>query len=275
MTLIKKIEAFDTGLKINLPAIQSVENFGDAVINFLFPVRINQDGTVKTLSKRQEDLKADFLKLLDALQFCSSDKKQQLTEDFFTSLEVVFDKLVLDAKAVLDFDPAAKSVEEIINAYPGFYATAIYRISHEMNRLKIPFIPRILSEYAHKKTGIDIHPGASIGNSFFIDHGTGIVIGETAIIGNNVKIYQGVTLGSLQVSKKDANTKRHPTVKDNVIIYAGATVLGGTTTIGKNSVIGGNVWLTKSVPSYSVVVSTFEISIKNSKEFNNPIDFII
>ncbi|MEZ4802117.1 MAG: serine O-acetyltransferase EpsC [Gelidibacter sp.] len=275
MTLIKKIEAFDTGLKINLPAIQSVENFGDATINFLFPVRINQDGTVKTLSKRQEDLKADFLKLLDALQFCSSDDKATLTEDFFTSLEVVFDKLVLDAKAVLDFDPAAKSVEEIINAYPGFYATAIYRISHEMNRLKIPFIPRILSEYAHKKTGIDIHPGASIGNSFFIDHGTGIVIGETAIIGNNVKIYQGVTLGSLQVSKKDANTKRHPTVKDNVIIYAGATVLGGTTTIGKNSVIGGNVWLTKSVPSYSVVVSTFEISIKNSKEFNNPIDFII
>ena len=144
--------------------------------------------------------------------------------------------------------PAAKSREEVIRTYPGFYAVAAYRIAHQLHLLGIQGIPRIITEHAHSKTGIDIHPGAKIGNHFCIDHGTGVVIGETSVIGNHVKIYQGVTLGALSVNKEDATKKRHPTLEDNVVVYAGATILGGGTVIGRGSVIGGNVWLTESVP---------------------------
>lgn len=176
-------------------------------------------------------------------------KSNQLAEKFFESLPKVYDILLQDIKAIFEGDPAAKSEREIIRSYPGFYAIMVYRISHSMEMLEIKDIPRILTEYAHSKTGIDIHPGASIGHSFCIDHGTGIVIGETCDIGNHVKIYQGVTLGALSVEKSDANSKRHPTLEDGVIIYANATILGGSTTIGTNSIIGGNVWLTRSVPA--------------------------
>jgi serine O-acetyltransferase len=151
----------------------------------------------------------------------------------------------------------------------------VYRISHILYTLGIPTIPRIISEHAHSKTGIDIHPGATIGKSFFIDHGTGVVIGETTLIGDNVKIYQGVTLGALQVSKAQAQKKRHPTIEDNVMIYSGATILGGDTLIGHDSVIGGNVWLTAGVPSFSLVFATHEVKVRNSKEFVEPIDFVI
>lgn len=153
----------------------------------------------------------------------------------------------LDAIAAFNGDPAAKSGDEVIVSYPGLEAIIVYRIAHFLHKSGVPVIPRIMTEHVHGKTGIDIHPGAQIGESFFIDHGTGVVIGETSIIGNNVKIYQGVTLGALSVKKTLQNTKRHPTIEDDVTIYANATILGGDTVIGKGSVIGGNSWITESV----------------------------
>jgi serine O-acetyltransferase len=172
---------------------------------------------------------------------------------FFEALPDVYEKINQDVNAMFEGDPAAKSTSEVIRTYPGFYAIAAYRIAHELHRLGVPGIPRVITEHAHSKTGIDIHPGAKIGNHFCIDHGTGVVIGETAVIGDHVKIYQGVTLGALSVSKDDAEKKRHPTLEDHVVVYAGATILGGETVIGRNSVIGGNVWLTRSVPPGSRV----------------------
>ncbi|QTQ12544.1 serine acetyltransferase [Treponema parvum] len=154
----------------------------------------------------------------------------------------------LDAQAILNGDPAAKSIEEVILSYPGLEAILIYRLAHFLFKKEVPIIPRIMSEYIHGKTGIDIHPAAEIGESFFIDHGTGIVVGETTVIGKNVKLYQGVTLGALSVSKSMKNKKRHPTIEDDVTIYSGATILGGETIIGKGCTIGGNTWVTKSVP---------------------------
>ncbi len=162
-------------------------------------------------------------------------------------------KVSLDAKAALEGDPAARSVEEVILSYPGLEAVVVHRIAHFLHEKGIPVIPRIMSECIHGKTGIDIHPGAEIGESFFIDHGTGVVIGETCVIGARVKVYQGVTLGALSVSKNLADKKRHPTIEDDVTIYANATILGGNTIIGRGSVIGGNTWITKSVPPGSTV----------------------
>ena len=164
-----------------------------------------------------------------------------------------------DVEAAYEGDPAATSTMEVVMAYPGLYAVTIHRLAHELYNLKVPIIPRIMSELAHSKTGIDIHPGATIGERFFIDHGTGVVIGETTVIGKNVKLYQGVTLGAKSF-QKDPETgalvkgiKRHPNVEDNVVIYAGATILGGDTTIGHDSEIGGSVWLIESVPPNSRV----------------------
>lgn len=171
-------------------------------------------------------------------------------------------RLQLDVEAAFRGDPASRSHEEVILAYPGVEAIMIHRVAHELWIRDIPLIPRMMSEAIHGKTGIDIHPGATIGNSFFIDHATGVVIGETTIIGNNVKIYQGVTLGALSVKKEEANKKRHPTIEDNVTIYSGATILGGKTVIGHGSVIGGNIWLTHSVPA-------------GSKIYNNDPDYTI
>ncbi|EQA35902.1 putative serine O-acetyltransferase [Leptospira inadai serovar Lyme str. 10] len=195
--------------------------------------------------------------------------------DFQNNLPNLYELIWQDALAAYEGDPAAESVKEVILAYPGFYAIAVHRIANVLHGLGVPIFPRMLSEYAHEKTGIDIHPGAKIGRSFFMDHGTGIVIGGTSIIANNVKIYQGVTLGALSVSKSMAQLKRHPTIEENVIIYAGATILGGDTVIGRNSIIGGNAWLTQSVPSYSIVNQKNEVRVRNSQELNNVIDFSI
>lgn len=173
--------------------------------------------------------------------------------EFLAQLPRVREVLATDVQAAYDGDPAATCLDEIIFSYPGIYAVMVYRLAHELYKLRVPLIPRIMTEHAHHRTGIDIHPGTRIGSRFFIDHGTGVVIGGTAIIGNNVKLYQGVTLGAFSFDK-DANgqlirnTKRHPTIEDDVVIYAGATILGGDTVIGRGSVIGGNVWLTHSVP---------------------------
>ena len=165
-------------------------------------------------------------------------------------------------------DPAAKSRDEIVRTYPGFYAIAAYRIAHELHALGVKGIPRIITEHAHSRTGIDIHPGASIGSHFCIDHGTGVVIGETSVIGNNVKIYQGVTLGALSVNKEDAEKKRHPTLEDNVIVYAGATILGGDTVIGRDSIVGGNVWITSSIPANSKIYYQAKMYNGNTHEID-------
>ena len=162
-------------------------------------------------------------------------------------------KIMLDAAAAFKGDPAAKSNEDIILSYPGLEAILVYRIANVLYKNGVPIIPRIMTEHVHGKTGIDINPGAEIGESFFIDHGTGVVIGESTIIGNNVKIYQGVTLGALSVKKELMNKKRHPTIEDDVTIYAGATILGGETVIGRGCTIGGNTWVTHSIPAGTVL----------------------
>ncbi|WP_396602152.1 serine O-acetyltransferase EpsC [Algibacter sp. R77976] len=184
---------------------------------------------------------------------------------FKIQLPEIRQKLDLDAIAFENNDPASHSLAEIYLAYPGFYAISIYRLSHALYKLGVYILPRMMSEYIHGITGVDIHPGATIGESFYIDHGTGIVIGETSIIGKHVKIYQGVTLGGISVSKSLASTKRHPTIEDNVCIYANATVLGGDITIGANSIIGANVWITQSVPENSLVTYQTEIKIRPKK----------
>lgn len=183
--------------------------------------------------------------------------------DFLKKVPNLFISLKKDANAILEHDPAAKSINEIYLAYPGFYAITIYRIAKVFYDLGLPIIPRLMTEFAHSTTGIDIHPGATIGNSFFIDHGTGIVIGETTIIKDHVKIYQGVTLGALSVKKEFSNTKRHPTIENNVTIYANATILGGNTVIGENSIIGGNTWITSSIEKNSIANHNPEVTIFN------------
>lgn len=185
------------------------------------------------------------------------DEVEELTLKFIEKIPTIQEKLLKDVDAQLSGDPAASSKEEIIFSYPGLFAIFVYRVAHELYELQIPYIPRIMTEYAHGKTGIDINPGADVGEYFFIDHGTGIVIGETTIIGDNVKIYQGVTLGALSTMKGQllSGTKRHPTIEDNVVIYANATVLGGETVIGKNSVIAGNTFITESVPENTKVTA--------------------
>ena len=175
---------------------------------------------------------------------------------FFEELPAIRHALSLDMEANFRGDPAAKSVDEVILSYPGFRAITVHRLAHYFWQAQVPLIPRMMSELTHATTGIDIHPGAKIGDSFFIDHGTGVVIGETTIIGNNVKLYQGVTLGALSVKKEEGDHKRHPTIEDDVTIYSHATILGGQTVIGKGSVIGGNVWVVESVPPNTTVYNT-------------------
>lgn len=181
---------------------------------------------------------------------------EELVHELLGKIPEIRRKVSRDVEAANRGDPAARSSEEVILAYPGVEAIMVHRIAHELWIREVAMIPRMMSEYLHGKTGIDIHPGASIGDSFFIDHGTGVVIGETTVIGANVKLYQGVTLGALSVQKELANRKRHPTLEDDVTVYAGATILGGQTVIGRGSIIGGNVWLTSSVPPGSRIYHT-------------------
>lgn len=255
------------------PDKQIAEDFIDELFFFLFGTHEKKLGEEK-LVEQYESLKNTFSALLYEL-IKSEEKVKQHTFSLFEAVPGIYKSLLLDAEAILKFDPAAQSIEEVLVAYPGFYATAIYRISHQLHMQGIKTLPRILSEYAHSKTGIDIHPGAEIGESFFIDHGTGIVIGETSIIGNNVKVYQGVTLGALNVAKSAASTKRHPTIEDHVIIYSGATILGGDTVIGHDCIIGGNVWLTYSVPPFSVVYHKSEIQVRDKNPLPEALNFVI
>ena len=229
---------------------------------------------IKTFTKRlfynlfDEDeeeivfLRRTFLNISSKLEIINA---EDIWNNFQAEFSTIREKLDLDADAFLKNDPASTCLEEVYLAYPGFYAISIYRLSHQLHLLKVPIVPRMMSEYVHGITGIDIHPGATIGESFFVDHGTGIVIGETSIIKSHVKIFQGVTLGGLQVKKDMQSTKRHPTIDDNVTIYANATILGGDIVIGANSTIGANVWITHSVPKNSLVTYKTEIKIRPKK----------
>ena len=225
--------------------------------------------------KRKYNYKEVKVCFLDILKRIVPEKRaEEIAKRFFEELgpiKIELEKLIF---VFYNNDPASKSEIEIILSYPGFFAIAIHRLANVLYQLQTPILPRFFAEYAHKQTGIDIHPGATIGKNFYIDHGTGIVIGETTTIGDNVKIYQGVTLGAFYVSKNLADKKRHPTIEDNVTIYAGATILGGTTVIGSNSIIGGNVWITKSIEPNSIVYQEFEPTIKQRN--NNYLDdFVI
>ena len=256
------------------PDKELAEEFIDQLFDFLFLPKTVKHKQPADLEKEFESLKSHFSSLVyDVLS--DGDKTQHVTDEFFEAIPAIYYKLIKDAETILNFDPAANSVEEVLVAYPGFYATAIYRLSHQLYQQGIKILPRLFTEYAHSKTGIDIHPGATIGETFFIDHGTGIVIGETTVIGNNVKIYQGVTLGALNVSKEKAKTKRHPTIEDNVIIYSGATILGGDTVVGHDSVIGGNVWLTYSILPNSIIYHKSEVAIKDKFPPTEALNFVI
>lgn len=236
------------------PSPQVIQQFFENLLGLLFPEHSVQKIKEKSeLKARMEELQERLSKILQRNTHLHEQDGLKLGRQFFDNLERIYDWINQDVDAMYAGDPAAKSRTEILRSYPGFYAIAAYRIAHELHLLGIKLIPRMITEIAHSRTGIDIHPGAQIGQHFCIDHGTGVVIGETTIIGNHVKIYQGVTLGALSVDKADADSKRHPTIEDGVVIYAGATILGGKTVIGKGSTIGGNVWLTKSVDPGSKV----------------------
>ena len=237
-----------------VPSNAEVAAWAIKLIGFLFPEQSTKlFASVEEMQIQFIDLGKELTIMLNATTACHNCNNEAKVEQFFEGVPKLYELLNTDVAALLDGDPAALSEFEVIRTYPGFYAVSFYRIANALLKLDIPLLPRILTEYAHTVTGIDIHPAAEIGEYLHIDHGTGIVIGETVVIGNHVKIYQGVTLGALSVEKQMAGTKRHPSVGDHVVIYSGATILGGQTIIGNHCVIGGNVWLTHSIADHSKV----------------------
>lgn len=274
----------------DLPSNDSVIKSLKDLLTILFPgylgntaitksnIRLCTDKTLRRIHRRlvreiDRSLKYICIKELK----CPIDVCHRLAEivvgDFLESIPSIRDLLKGDIQAAYDGDPAARNVDEIILSYPCVLAISTYRIAHELHTRGVPMVPRIMTEYAHSITGIDLHPGAKIGRNFFIDHGTGVVVGETTEIGNNVRLYQGVTLGAMSIPRGGQamrGMKRHPTIEDNVIIYSGATILGGDTIIGRGSVIGGNVWVTSTVPPSTVVtISSPELVYRNLAAAHN------
>lgn len=246
------------------PPPEAVISFFKDLLALLFPEFSHHRNTnEEAIGAKLQAAQAELRKILNENTECLQSESSQTEQVFFDELPAMRKRLLQDVDAIYQGDPAARSKAEVIRTYPGFYAMAAHRMAHALHKLGVILIPRIISEFAHRQTGIDIHPGATIGDHFCIDHGTGIVIGETTIIGSHVKIYQGVTLGGLSVNKEDARIKRHPTIQDNVVIYSGATILGGDTIIGSGSIIGGNVWLTKSVPPDSKIY--YQAKMTNSE----------
>ncbi len=254
-TIVNKIIKHKKQPNLRFRLKEQVETFTDLLFYTLFDI----DTPVE---ENLEKLEIEFDTLVNLACWEVEKPCKTVWENYMGTLPDVLESLNLDAEAIVSCDPASLSIEEVYMAYPGFYAIAIYRLAHELFNKGFPLVPRLMTEYAHRQTGVDINPGAQIGKSFFIDHATGVVIGETAIIKDHVKIYQGVTLGALYVAKKLQCTKRHPTIENNVTIYANATILGGGTIIGENSIIGGNAWVTASVPANSTVFHSPEIKIK-------------
>lgn len=255
--IIEKIKAEKSLPNLKFSIKEKTEAFTKNLFYTLFDAETPVEKNILKLGK-------DFEELANLVCWEPDNPCGAIWQEYLNSLPRILEKLNKDAKAICDGDPAANSVEEVVLSYPGFFAIAIYRFSHEFYKMGLPLVPRLMTECAHTLTGTDINPGAKIGTPFFIDHATGVVIGETAVIEDNVKIYQGVTLGALFVDRNLRNLKRHPTIKNNVTIYANATILGGDTIIGANSIIGGNVWLTASVPKNSMVSHTPQINIKNT-----------
>jgi serine O-acetyltransferase len=244
------LEAVET---LIFPGFQSEEKLDDDLISYTIGAktrRLVRELTVEIARSLEYSARNEGQKLFPG---CCRKEAEVHALELLALIPELRQRAMGDVEAAFRGDPAAASRDEVILSYPGLEAVACHRIAHELYRMKIPLIPRMMSEHVHKNTGIDIHPGAEIGDKFFIDHATGVVIGETSVIGENVKLYQGVTIGALSVNKDQADTKRHPTLEDDVTIYAGATILGGDTVIGRGSVIGGNVWITSSVPPYSLV----------------------
>lgn len=272
--LAERIAAAESAAFGRLPDRDLVATLGDRIVAMLFP-----DG--RREPRTPGAILADFDECCDLVRTAVEPLGEalrapasEICHRFIDELPSIHRHLELDAAAIEAGDPAAESTQEVVLAYPGFSALAFHRIAHVFHGLGVPLIPRILAEVAHHRTGIDIHPGARLGSPVVIDHGTGIVIGETAVIGDHVKLYQGVTLGALSVTKSLATTKRHPTIEDRVVIYANATILGGETVIGRDSVIGGNVWLTSSVPPGSVVYHRSEVHVRTRPDEPLP-DFVI
>jgi len=255
----------------NLPGRESIENIMSGLEELLFPGYLENvctdNGNLRTITiEKVKKITCELTHEVEkSLAFsvrigtlsCGHGGCRAVAalvvDEFFEELSKIRTLLSKDLEAAVKGDPAAISADEVILSYPGFQAITVHRIAHFFWTRQVPLIPRMMSELVHKRTGIDIHPAAEIGESFFIDHGTGIVIGETTVIGKNVKLYQGVTLGALSVKKEESGKKRHPTIEDDVTIYANATILGGDTVIGSGSVIGGSVWITQSVPAGSKI----------------------
>ncbi len=252
-----------------VPPNEAIAAWASRLVCLLYPELSDcQLDTEEKINTAFHKLQKELSEMLHATKACCNCDNDEVAAAFFYRVPELYRLLNTDVDAILSGDPAAKSEFEVIRAYPGFYALCFYRIAHLLLTLQVPLLPRILTEHAHSKTGIDIHPGAVIGEYFMIDHGTGVVIGETTRIGKRVKIYQGVTLGALSVNKMMASVKRHPTIEDDVILYSNATILGGETTVGHHSIIGGNVWLTQSVPAGSLVYHNPEITVVEGKTLN-------
>lgn len=253
----EKQDIIDTTFGATLPDRNVVYSILDDLHKLSFPGYFGTERFLSGEAFAEGILLSVYEKMKAQLKRILGDKERAkaLTVEFMEKIPYVQELLAKDVEAQLMGDPAASSKEEVILAYPGLYAIFVYRYAHILYELKVPMLPRMMSEQAHSQTGIDINPGATIGEYFFIDHGTGIVIGETAIIGNGVKIYQGVTIGALSTRKGQAlsGIKRHPTIEDNVIIYANATILGGETVVGKNATVAGNTFVTESIPADSKV----------------------
>ncbi|MEJ2902728.1 serine O-acetyltransferase EpsC [Pedobacter panaciterrae] len=250
-----------------VPSNQEVAEWAMNLMNLLYPERLTSpDYSINEIKRFFLKQEKELVRILNATKACEHSDNEGIARKIFESVPELYRRMNTDISAILEGDPAAKSEFEIIRSYPGFLAIALYRIAHALLQAEIPIVPRILTEYAHSITGIDIHPGAVIGEYLYIDHGTGLVIGETTVIGNYVKLYQGVTLGALSVEKYMVGIKRHPTIEDHVIIYSGATILGGDTVIGHDCIIGGNVWLTKSVPPHSTVYHQSAVKVIETKQ---------
>jgi serine O-acetyltransferase len=246
LTKHKTIEPF--------PPTSQVCKLVTRILLTLFPEQTRHlQENIEDIEKQFQLHETELTNILSSMQKHLPEDAAVIAKKFMDKIPCIHEILLTDIEAILSGDPAAKSEYEVIRTYPGIYAISFYRLAHELFLLNVPLLPRMITEFAHSKTGIDIHPGATIDSHFFIDHGTGITIGETCHIGKNVKMYQGITLGALSVSKDMASTKRHPTIEDNVVIYSGATILGGNTIVGHDTIIGGNVWLTNSLPPFSKV----------------------
>jgi serine O-acetyltransferase len=270
-----RLSQFNSEHCADVPSMELSRQLIDNLVHALFPIRQNCGVDEGEIAIELDRCAVNLREVLYPIHLSLDRSPKEVADDFFSRMPETFEQLAVDAAAVTKYDPAANCVEEIILSYPGFYAISVYRMAHILYELKVPFLPRIMSEYAHGKTGIDIHPGAQIASPFFIDHGTGIVIGETARIGREVRIFQGVTLGALTVERSMANTKRHPTIEDHVVIYAGSTILGGDTVIGHHTVVGGNTWITESILPHSVVYRNHRVLVKDRKDFKQPNDFEI